>query len=236
MERFSIIFSLCSLTILAESIPIESSTIETLWDNAHGVRNIENHDLLKPTNVQDNTKQLLLDENLMENTTQGEEHAKNSLHLNETSVTSVISTGDFLSSYINDTQHLKYNESQEVANHEKEPSADLSSHDILLDPDLILVRLNRQTKRSNTDYSKPASVENISRDVESNNDENRSIVTLKQNSNPEGDLSVAEDRYQAPNPYWNPHYRGQFPNQRYRTNDRREPYRNYWRYPVFPGK
>lgn len=239
MERFSIIFfSCCSLAILAESMPIGSSTtIETLWDNVHEihVRNIENY-LLKPTNVQNNTEHLLLDENLMKNTTQVEEHVKNPLYLNKTSDTSIISTGDFSSSYINDTQHLKHNGSREDnANHKKEPSIDLSSHDILLDPDLILVRLSRQTGKSNVDYSKLASVENISRNVKSNNyDANRRIVTLKWDSNPKDDLSVAEDRYQPP--YWNPYYRGQFPNQRYRTNDRREPYRNYWRYPVFPGK
>ncbi|XP_071572195.1 uncharacterized protein [Temnothorax nylanderi] len=238
MERFSVIFiSLCSLaTILAESMPTGSSTtIETLWDNAHEVGNVENHpaDLLKQKNVQNNTKHLLLDENLVKNTTQVGEHAKNPLYFNKASTTL---TGDFSSSYIKDTQHLKHNGDRE-GDDKEEPSVGLSSYDILLDPSLIPARLTRQARKGDADYSNLASSENVSGDVEPNNyDENRSVISSKRSANLESDLDVAEDRYQPPYPYRYPYYRGQLPNQRYRANDRREPYRNYWRYPVFPGK
>ncbi|XP_011881029.1 PREDICTED: uncharacterized protein LOC105569287 isoform X2 [Vollenhovia emeryi] len=207
MERFSVIcFSLCSCAILAGSMSVESSTTkETLWGDAHDVRNVENHraDLLKQQDAQNNTKNHSFDDNLVKNATQIGEHAKNPLSLNKTSDASATSTG-------------------------------LSSHDILLDPVLIPARLSRQAEKG--DYLNLASIENVSNDVESTNDENRSVVPSKQNLNLEGDLGVAEDRYQSPYPYWNSYYRGQFPNQRYQTNDWRQPYRSYWRYPVFSGK
>lgn len=176
----------------------------------------------------------LLYKNLLKNTTQVDEHEKNPLYLNKTSDASTTSTGDFSSS--KNMQHLRHNESREDnTNHKEEPSISFSSDDILLDPGLIPVRLNRQAKKD-ADYSNSASIENISSDESNNYDKNRNPVPLKRSSQLEGDLDVAEDRYQPPYPYWNPYYRRQFPNQRYRPNDRREPYRNYWRYPVFPGK
>lgn len=235
MERFSVIFfSLCFLAIVAESTSIESSTtIETLWNNAHDGRNVEDHaNLLKQKNIQNNTKHLLLDENL--NITQVGEHAKNPLYLNKTSEVSTTSTGYFSSSDMKDTQHLKHNQ-EDDANHKNGPSIGLLSHDIL-EPGLITARLSRQAEKSDSNL---ASIENhrISNDVTTNNyNENRRVVPSKSNTSLESDLGVAEDRYQSPYPYWNPYYRGQFPNQRYQANYRREPYRNYWRYPVFPGK
>lgn len=236
MERFNIIlFSLCSLIILAESTPAGSSA--TLWDNAHDVRDIENHhaNLLKPQSVQNNTKHSLIDENPMKNTTQVGEYAKDSSYLNKTSNSSTASTGDFSSSYIKNTQHSRQNGDRgDDTYHKEEPSIDLSSHDILLDPSLILARLSRQVGKSDTHYSNLTSIENISRDVESSNKNRNSIP--RRNPNFKGDLGVAEDRYRPPYPYQYPYYQGQFPNQRYRANDRREPYRNYLRYPVFPGK
>ncbi|XP_011704286.1 PREDICTED: uncharacterized protein LOC105459743 isoform X2 [Wasmannia auropunctata] len=202
MERFSIIlYSLCSLAILAGSTPAGSSTIETLWDSIHDVG----------------------------------EHAKNQSSLNNASNTSnTTSTGNFSSSFIKDTQHSRRNDDREDdAYHKEGPSVGLSSHDILLDPDgLIPARLSRQAEKGDANYSTLASIDNISSHVKFNND----VVPPKRNPSYEGDLRVAEDRYPPPYPYWNPYYRGSFPNQRYRANDRREPYRNYWRYPVFPGK
>lgn len=233
MERFSVVFfSLCSLAILAGLTPIESpTTIETLWDNAHDVRSESHANLLKQKNTQNNTEHLL-GENLMENTTHIGEHAKNPSYLNKTSEVSATSTDDFSSSYIKDMQHLRHNgDREDDANHKDGLSIGLSSHDILLDPGLIPARLNRQAEKDNSNL---ASIENISSDVITNNYKNKSVVPS--NPNFESDLGVAEDRYQSPYPYWNPYYRGQLPNQRYRANCRREPYPNYWRYPVFPGK
>lgn len=239
MERFNaIVFILCFLVILAESTPAGSSA--TLWDNAHDIRDIDNHhtNLLKPQSVQNNTKHLLIDENPVKNTTQVGEYAKDSSYLNKTSDSSTASTGDFSSSYIKDTLHSRHNGDREGdAYHKEGPSVDLSSYDILLDPSLILARLSRQAGKSDTHYSNLASIKNISRNIESSNhNENRNPIPSKRNPNFEDDLGVAEDRYQPPYPYRYPYYREQFPNQRYRTNDRREPYRNYLRYPVFPGK
>ncbi|XP_018299849.1 uncharacterized protein [Mycetomoellerius zeteki] len=203
MERLSVIlFSFYSLAILTESMSTGSSAmIETSWDDVH------------------------------DNSTQVEEHAKDPLYLNNASNAFTISTDDFSSSNIKDMEHLRHNEDKENdADRKEEPSEDLSSHDILLDPSLIPARLTRQTEKGDVDYSNLAS---ISSDVKSNNhDDSRSVLPSKRNLNYEGDLSMAEDRYSSAYPY----YRREFPNQRYRANDRREPYRNYWRYPVFSGK
>lgn len=174
----------------------------------------------------------------MKNTTQVEKYVKDPSYLNNTSNASATSTGDF-SNYSKDTQHSRHNGSLEGDKyHKDEPSEGLPSHDILLDPGLISARLSRRAEEGDTDYSNPASIENISNDVKSNNyDESRSAAASKRSLNYKSDLGVAEDRYPPPYPYWNPYYyRGQYPNQGYRINDRREPYRNYWRYPVFPGK
>ncbi|XP_018375093.1 PREDICTED: uncharacterized protein LOC108768902 [Trachymyrmex cornetzi] len=155
-------------------------------------------------------------DNVHDNSTQVGEHAKDSLYLNNASNAFTISTGDFSSSNIKNMQHNEDKEND--ADRKEEPSEDLSSHDILLDPSLLPARLSRQTEKG---------------DVKSNNhDDSRSILSSKWNLNYEGDLSVAEDRYPSAYPY----YRREFPNQRYRANDRREHYRNDWRHPVFSGK
>jgi len=91
---------------------------------------------------------------------------------------------------------------------------DPSSHDILLDLGLIPARLARRAARGDADYPLR---EDTPGDIDS---------SLRGS-----DLGVAEDRYRYP--YW---YQGQFENQRYRANDRRKHYRNYLRYPVFPGR
>lgn len=231
MERLSVIFlGLCSLAILAGPTPTESSTaVETLWNNARDVRNVEDRaNLPRQKNVQNDTEHLLLDENLTKNVTVVGEHAIDPLKTTATS-TGYSSSGD-----MKDTQHLRHNgDQQDDANHKNGPPIGLLSHDILLDPGLISVRLSRQAEKGNSNL---ASIENhrISSDVTTDN-KTRSVVPSK--STLESDLGVAEDRYQSPYPYWNPYYRGQFPNQRYQPSYRREPYRsNYWRYPVFPGK
>ncbi|KYM95495.1 hypothetical protein ALC62_13924 [Cyphomyrmex costatus] len=171
----------------------------------------------------------------MKNSTQVGEEAKDPSYLNNASNVSTISTSDFSSNNIKDTQHLRDNGDKENdADHKEEPSEDLSSHDILLDPSLIPARLSRQTEKGNSDYSNLASISN---DIKFNNHDYSRSVLPKSNLNYEGDLSMAEDRYSSAYPYWNLYYRRQFPNHRYRANDRRERYRNYWRYPpVFSGK
>ncbi|XP_018052298.1 PREDICTED: uncharacterized protein LOC108689852 [Atta colombica] len=197
MERLNVIlFNFYSLAILAESTSTGSSAmIETSWDNVH------------------------------DNSTQVEEHAKDSLYLNNTSNAFTISTGDFSSNHIKDMQHNEDKEND--ADRKEEPSEDLSSHDILLDPSLLPARLNRQTEKGEADYSNFAS---ISSNVKFNNHDD-SVLPSKLNY--ENDLSVAEDRYPSTYPY----YRKEFSNQRsIRANNRRERYRNYWRYPVFSGK
>jgi len=233
MEHFSVIFSLCSLTILAGSTPTGSSTtIETLWNNAHDVRESKNHHINLKQNTQNDTKYSLIDENPVKGDTQVGEHVADPLYLNNASNAFTTSTGDFSSRH-KDMQHSRYNENGEDDAYHTEESVDLSSHDILLDPSLIPARLNRQAEKGDADY---ASIESISSDVKfSNHDESRSVVPSKQSLDYEDDLGVAEDRFPL-YPYWNPYYRGNFPNQRYRANDRREPYSNYWKYPVFPGK
>ncbi|XP_011050249.1 PREDICTED: uncharacterized protein LOC105143556 [Acromyrmex echinatior] len=167
-------------------------------------------------------------DNVYDNSTQVGEHVKDSLYLNNASNAFTISTSDFSSNNIKDMQHNEDKEND--ADSKEEPSEDLSSHDILLDPSLLSVRLSRQTEKRDANYSNLAS---ISSNVKSNNhDDSKSVLSSKWNLNYEGDLSVAEDRYPSAYPY----YRKEFPNQRYRANDRRERYRNYLRYPVFSGK
>ncbi|KYN28858.1 hypothetical protein ALC57_01822 [Trachymyrmex cornetzi] len=199
MERLSVIlFNFYSLAILVESTSTGSlAMIETSWDNVHDVRDIKKSRRSKAECIVG-------------------EHAKDSLYLNNASNAFTISTGDFSSSNIKNMQHNEDKEND--ADRKEEPSEDLSSHDILLDPSLLPARLSRQTEKG---------------DVKSNNhDDSRSILSSKWNLNYEGDLSVAEDRYPSAYPY----YRREFPNQRYRANDRREHYRNDWRHPVFSGK
>ncbi|KYN42749.1 hypothetical protein ALC56_02551 [Trachymyrmex septentrionalis] len=229
MERLSIIlFNFYSLAILAESMSTRSSTmIETSWDNVHDVRNTKKSRKSVKQNIQNNTKYPLI-KNPMKNSTQAGEHTKDSLYLNNASNAFTISTGDFSSSNIKDMQ---YNENKENdADRKEEPSEDLSSHDILLDPSLLPARLSRQIEQGNADYSNLAS---ISSDVKSNNhDDSKSVLSSKWNLNYGSDLSVAEDRYPSAYPY----YRREFSNQRYRANGRKEHYHNYWKYPVFSGK
>lgn len=105
------------------------------------------------------------------------------------------------------------------------PAVDLSSHDTTL-PDSSAISA-RQAKRSTWDYRDypAASGDDVAR---------RSIDSSRRwGSDPKDDLGIAEYRYPPQYPYW---YQRQNPNQRYRPNDRKDPYRNYLRYPVFPGR
>ncbi|KAL6267832.1 hypothetical protein P5V15_000904 [Pogonomyrmex californicus] len=243
MERISIIFfSFCSLAILAGTISANSSTNEILQNNTHDISDVENYhiNLLKPRSVQNDVKQSSVHENLVKNITQDGEHdMKNSSFLNKTSDTFASSTGDILGSYIKDMQISRFNRDQksDAETYREGSTVGLSSHDILLDPGLISARPSRQAEKSDMNYSNLASIESISGDTSKSDQsvDSKSIVPSRvRSSNFKGDLGVAEDRYQPPYPYW--YYRGQFPNERYRPYDRREPYHNYLRYPVFPGK
>ncbi|CAL1676360.1 unnamed protein product [Lasius platythorax] len=216
MERLSIFFfSLFSLAVLAESTSAGSSTTtETSRSNGCDARNViekPHVDLLKSKGVKNDSECSLV----------------NQSHVKAVS---------FSNNYTKDVQYTKRIENREddasPSYHKDRSHVDLSSHNIsLLDSsDLISARLSRQVEKSDMDYSNPSSVEDISVEpvVESEN-----IGSSQESSDLKGDLGVAEDRYRFQYPYW---YRGQFANQRYRAYDRREPYRNYLRYPVFPGK
>ncbi|XP_012231916.1 uncharacterized protein [Linepithema humile] len=242
MERLSILFfNLCFFAVLVGSIYADSSaTTETSKNGAYDIGDVKIHhaDLLK--SVENDSESSSMNENHVKDAAElGQHPAKGSSYPNkalDAFTTSVHSP----SSSIDDMRHLGRIGNQEgdaSRSDRKEESAVDLSHNILLDPSLIPARPARQAKKSDVDYT-TASIEDIPGDAEShNNVESRSIDSSLRSSDLEGDLSVAEDRYQSPYqaqyPYW---YRGQFPNQRYRTNDRREPYRNYLRYPVFPGK
>lgn len=228
MERFSIFFGLCSLAILVGSSPTDSST-ETTRSNGYVIGK-PHADILESKSVKNDSESSLVNQSDMKGAAQiGERSA---LHLNEIPNASTIPTVSFLDDCTKGARCIKRIENREddasPSNHKNRSNGDLSSHDIF--PDIILARLTRQVERSNVDSSNPSSVENISAEsvVESEN-----IGSSQERSNFKSDLGVAEDRYRFQYPYW---YRGQFANQRYRANDRREPYRSYLKYPVFPGK
>lgn len=116
--------------------------------------------------------------------------------------------------------------------HLKGSAEDLSSRDILPDPGVVSTRTARQAGSSIRDYEGPRpSVKSTSGDDVA---ARRNIGSPRRGSDSKDDIGVAEDRYSRPQyPYWQ---QRQYPNQRYRANDRRDPYRNYPRYPVFPGR
>lgn len=228
MERFSIFFSLCFLAILVGSTPTDSST-ETSRSNGYDARNViekPHAGILKSKSLKNDSECSLVNQSDIKSAAQlGEQSA---LYLNKISNASTIPTVSFLDNYTKDVQYIKQIENREdntsPSNHKNRSDGDLSSHDIL--PGIILARLTRQVERNNMVSSNPSSVS--AKSVESEN-----IGSSQERSNFKSDLGVAEDRYRFQYPYW---YRGQFANQRYRANDRREPYRNYLKYPVFPGK
>lgn len=230
MERLSILFfNLCFFAVLVGSIYADSSaTTETLKND---MGDVKTHNLLK--DIENDPECSLMNESHMKDAAQLEQHntVKNPSYLSEAS--NAFTTSVSPSSSINNTQHSDHIKDQKgnQSDRKQESIVDLS-HDILLDPSLT--RSIREAEKSDVDYT-TASVEDIPDDAKSHGNIERSIDSSLHNSNLEGDLSVAEDRYQSQYPYW---YRtqGQFPNERYRANDRREPYRNYLRYPVFPGK
>ncbi|KAM0734588.1 hypothetical protein ACS0PU_011407 [Formica fusca] len=244
MTRLSIFyFSLCSLAILAEStLAGSSTTTETSRSNECDARNViekPHADILKSKSVKNDSQGSLVNQSYVKSAIQIDERSAAGVYLNKISDAATTPT---VNSSNNSTKVLQYtkcieNRENDVSpsNHENRSDVDLLSHDILLNPfDVIsphLTRLTRQDRKSDTDYSNPSSVKNnaeLSIDIESEN-----IGSSQKGSDLEGDLGVAEDRYRFQYPSW---YQRQFANQRYRTNDRREPYRNYLRYPVFPGK
>lgn len=206
-----------------------STTTETLRSNECDTRDIieEPHaDILKSKSVKnDSDCSLVKNQSDMKDAVQVEEHSA-ALCLNKISNVSTIPTISSSDNYTKDVKYIKQIENQEdnasSSNHKNR------SDDILDLPGIILARLTRQAEKS--DSSNPPSIENISAESDI---KNKNIGSSQEKSNLEGDLGVAEDRYGFQNPYW---YRGQFTNQRYRAYDRREPYRNYLKYPVFPGK
>lgn len=241
MERLSIFFfSLFSLAVLAESTSAGSSTTtETSRSDGCDARNViekPHVDLLKSKGVKNDSECSLVNQSHVKGTIQIGEQSAAGLYLNKISDASTIPAVSFSNNYTKDVQYTKRIENREddasPSYHKDRSDVDLSSHNIpLLDSsDLISARLSRQVEKSDMDYSNPSSVEDISVEpvVESEN-----IGSSQESSDFKGDLGVAEDRYRFQYPYW---YRGQFANQRYRAYDRREPYRNYLRYPVFPGK
>lgn len=235
MARLSIFcFSLCSLAILAESTPSGSSTTtEILRSHEYDARNViekPHADILKRNDPQGS----LVNQSHVKSAIQVGEQSATSLYLNkisDASTTPIVSSSD------NSTKDTKCIENRKndasPSNHKDRSDVDLLSHDILLNPfDVISPRVTRQNKKSDMDYSNPSSIENNAE----LSIENENISSSQKGSDLESDLGVAEDRYRYQYPY---RYRGQFANQRFanhRTNDRREPYRNYLRYPVFPGK
>lgn len=244
MTRLSIFyFSLCSLAILAEStLAGSSTTTETSKSNECDARNViekPHADILKSKSVKNDSQGSLVNQSYVKSAIQIGERSAAGVYLNKISDASTTPTVNSSNNSTKVLQYTKCIENREndasPSNHENRSDVDLLSHDILLNPfDVIsphLTRLTRQDRKSDTDYSNPSSVKNnaeLSIDIE-----NENIGSSQKGSDLEGDLGVAEDRYRFQYPSW---YRRQFANQRYRTNDRREPYRNYLRYPVFPGK
>ncbi|KAL6422660.1 hypothetical protein ACFW04_010714 [Cataglyphis niger] len=235
MARLSIFcISLCSLAILTESIPSGSlTTTEILRSNEYDARNVieKSHaDILKRNDRQGS----LVNQSHLKSAAPIGDQSAASLHLNNISDASTTPTVSSSDNSTKDVQYTKRIENRRndapPSNHKDRSDVDLLSHDILLNPfNVISPRLTRQNKKSDMDYSNPSSVKNSAE----LSIENENIGSSQKSSDFESDLGVAEDRYRYQYPYW---YRGQFANQRYRANDRREPYRNYLRYPVFPGK
>ncbi|GAB1866201.1 hypothetical protein CAJAP_07280 [Camponotus japonicus] len=224
MGRFGIFFALCSFAVLVGLASTGSSTTtETSKSNGCDTRNIiekPHADILKSKSVKNNSE-CSLDQSNMKGAVQiGEQPA--ALYLNKISNASTIPTVSLSDNY---TKVVKYVKRIENREDDASPSNHKNRSDDILDlSNIILARLTRQAEKSNTGSSNPSSVKNI---------ESENIGSSQERSNLEGDLGVAEDRYRFQYPYWN---RGQFANQRYRANDRRESFRNYLKYPVFPGK
>ncbi|XP_011140435.1 uncharacterized protein LOC105183778 [Harpegnathos saltator] len=114
----------------------------------------------------------------------------------------------------------------------RETAVDLSLPDMSAVPGPISARTANQAEGRARDYGNPAS--SSIRNTPEDDVERRSIdSSRRRDANFEEDIELAEDRYRSQYPYW---YQRQYPNQRYRVNDKRGPYRNYLRYPVFPGR
>lgn len=227
MKRFSVFFALCSLAVLMGSASTGSSTTtETSRSNGCDTRNIiekPQENILKSKSVKNNSECSLVSQSNMKGAAQiGEQPA--ALYLNKISNATTIPTVSLSDNYTKDVKRIENREDDASPSNHKN-----RSNDILDLSNIILARLTRQAEKSNTGSSNPSSVENIAEsDIESEN-----IGSSRERSNLESDLNVAEDRYRFQYPYWN---REQFANQRYRANDRREPFPNYLKYPVFPGK
>lgn len=239
MGRLGILVSVCSLALLTVQTYADSSAtldISANESHARGMADTENHraDLLKSKNTRNDTK-CLWSNRTKDAARRGEEHVKEPFRFDNLSAASAVS--NVPSSCDENTQRPKHGGDHEGhvprANHQQGPAADLSSHDILLDPaGLMPARLARQVEKDGAKgRAKSASIEGTSAgEVGASGGIDSSPL---RDSDREDDLGVAEDRYRPQYPYW---YQRQFPNQRYQASDRRVPYRNYLRYPVFPGR
>ncbi|XP_014470136.1 PREDICTED: uncharacterized protein LOC106742060 [Dinoponera quadriceps] len=215
MARLSVLFSvLCSFAILAAFPASLASTTENPRGNAV-------HRTGPSKNTEDESDCPWSHVGHVEKAYQaGEEFTKDSSRFNEGPSEKV--------------RRSRYSEGRREddvsrSSHQRRPVVDLSSHDILPNPDLISAS---QAGKSTGDHGNPASPvkSTFGDDVE-----RRSIDSLRRRGpDLQDDIAVAEDRYRPQYPY---RYQQQYPNQRYRANDRRDPYRNnYLRYPVFPGR
>lgn len=228
MGRLSVLFGLCSLAVLTEGMSAGSLvTTETARNDVHDAveKSTESHraDLTKPKNTE-NSSDCPWADRAKHASQVGEEATEDSSHSNK------VSNASAIVDRIEDTKRIGYYEDDVTQRSVRPqvPAVDLSSHDILLDPGLISARLTRQAAENDASYSNPTSVEDTSGDagdVESDGSDDSDV---------EDDLGLAEDRYRSGYPYW---YQRQFSNQRDRADNRRDPpYRNYLRYPVFPGR
>lgn len=227
MERLGILFGLCTIAILTEITSAGLlATTEAARNDVHEANSTESNrtDLPKWRNTNNST-----DCSRIDRTKRGPEvggkSAEDPSRSNKVSNASATTVGD----PVEDAQREKhvgcYEGNVARPDHQQNPPLELSSHDILLDPGLISARLTRQAGRKGASGS---SIEdNLDDAVRGSDDSSRPDSALKD------DLGVAEDRYPSMYPYW---YQRQYSNQRYRANDRRDPHRNYLRYPVFPGR
>lgn len=242
MERFSIVVSFCctlAIFTVSEIACLPAATIEASKYDTFDLRDVENRTVLsKKTRVE---RSITID---ADHATDAKQNG-NKTEAGDTSCFDKMSNGSSVTDRSGcvkeNTKHEGNTSRIESSYDQTGSSVDLSSHDILLDP--IAIRAKRQAETNEADFSSNIALQNetsVSNDTETD-DEN--INSSRWSSRTlENDLRVAEDRYppywyqqqsRYPSPY--PSHQRQYWNQRYR-NDRPEPYRNYPRYPVFPGK
>jgi len=244
MESLSLLFfNLCFFAALVGSIYADSDSTQTIETSKNSAYDMRDDKIYRADLPKSDSECSSINEHHVKDAAQlGQQSAKGPSYLNgATNAFTTLVVHSPSGSSIDDTRH-----SERIGNREddasrsdrKEKSAVDLSHDVPLNPNLMPAHPTWQAEKSDVDYRTTASVKDTPGDTKSHgNIKSRSIDSSLRSSDLESDLDAAEDRYQSPYqsqyPYWN---RGQFPNQRYRAGDRREPYRNYLRYPVFPGK